>query len=123
MHHSFQSTSYGVDRKPSTGLACLRRETDGTRSGPIAIGVWLHRLMTMLPTDYSMCDQDNDLMARSDQSEFVECTKASPLVDFCLDDLTHQERDALESELTLAACLHQPLLPSHNSSPPPWQIR
>src|SRR5260370_30187909 len=122
MHHSFQSTSYGVDRKPSTGLACVRREADGTRSGPITIDVLLHRLMTMLPTDYSMCDQDNDLMARSDQSEFVECTNANPLLDFCLDDLTHKERDALESELNLAACLQQALLPRHDSSDPGWQI-
>src|SRR5258708_11599214 len=78
--------------------------------------------MTMLPTDYSMCDQDNDLMARSDQSEFVECTNASPLVDFCLDDLTHQERDALESELNLAACLQRTLLPSYSSVEPGWKI-
>jgi serine phosphatase RsbU (regulator of sigma subunit) len=47
--------------------------------------------MTMLPTYYSMCDQDNDLMTRSDQSEFVESTNANPLLDFCLDDLTHKE--------------------------------
>jgi len=47
MHHSFQSTSYGVDRKPSPDLACVTRERDGTRPGPIAIGVWLHRLMTI----------------------------------------------------------------------------
>src|SRR5258708_4913243 len=62
MDHLFQSTSYGGDRKPSPGLACVTRERDGTRPGPIAIGVWLHRLMTMLPTDYSICDQDKDLM-------------------------------------------------------------
>src|SRR5260370_22365919 len=72
--------------------------------------------MTMLPTDYSMCDQDNDLMARSDQYEFVERTNANPLLDFCLDDLTHKERDALESELNLAACLQQALVPSADSS-------
>lgn len=61
-------------------------------------------------------------MARSDQSEFVECTNANPLLDFCLDDLTHKERDALESELNLAACLQQALLPRHDSSDPGWQI-
>src|ERR1700738_1377826 len=109
MELSFQSTSYGVDRKPSTGLAYVRRERDGTRSRPIAIGGWLHRLMTMLPTDYSMCDQGNDLMVRSNEHEFVERTNASPLLDFRLDDLTHKERDALESELNLAACLQPPL--------------
>jgi hypothetical protein len=56
------------------------------------------RLMTMLLTDYSMCDQDNDLTVRSNEHEFVERTNATPLLDFCLDDLTHKERDALESE-------------------------
>src|SRR6267378_7152921 len=122
MDHSFRSTSYGVDRKPSPDLACVRRERDDRKPGPIAIGVLLHRLMTMLPTDYSMCDQDNDLMARSDQYEFVELTNASPLLDFCLDDLTHKERDVLESELNLAAGLQQALLPRHDSSDPRWQI-
>jgi len=120
MDHSFQSTSYGVDRKPSPDLACVTRERDGTRPGPIAIGGWLHRLMTMLPTDYSMCDQDNDLMAL--QYEFVQRTNADPLLDFCLDDLTHKERDALESELNLAAGLQQALLPRQDSSDPGWQM-
>jgi hypothetical protein len=78
--------------------------------------------MTMLPTAYSMCDQDNDLMARSNEHEFVERTNASPLLDFCLDGLTHRERDALESELNLAACLQQALLPRHDSSDHGWQI-
>src|SRR5258707_12118523 len=62
------------------------------------------------------------LDARSDQYEFVERTNANPLLDFCLDDLTHKERDTLESELNLAACLQQALLPSHYSSDPGWQI-
>lgn len=78
--------------------------------------------MTMLLTDYSTCDQDNDLRVRSNEHEFVERTNASPLLDFCLDDLTHKERDALESELNLAACLQQALLHRHDSSDPGWQI-
>jgi hypothetical protein len=36
-------------------------------------------------------------------------TNADPLLDFCLDDLTHKERDVLESELSLAAGLQQAL--------------
>src|SRR5258708_15130296 len=122
MDHSFQSTSYGVDRKPSPDLACVRRERDDRKPGPIAIGIWLDRLMTMLPTDYSMCDQDNDLIVRSNQLEFVELTNASPLLDFCLDDLTHKARDVLESALNLAAGLQQALLPRHDSSDPICQI-
>src|SRR5258708_28015167 len=62
------------------------------------------------------------LDARSDQYEFVERTNANPLLDFCLDDLTHKERDALESELNFAARLQQALLPMHDSSDPGWQI-
>jgi sigma-B regulation protein RsbU (phosphoserine phosphatase) len=61
-------------------------------------------------------------MVRSNEHEFVEHTNANPLLDFCLDDLTHKERDALESELNLAACLQQALLPRHDSSDPGWQI-
>src|SRR5580700_2792727 len=118
MDHSFQSTSYGVDRKPSPDLARVTRERDGRKRGPIAVGIWLDRLMTVLPTDYSMGDQDNDLIVRSNQHEFVERTNANPLLDFCLDDLTYKERDALEGELNLAAGLQQALLPRHDSSDP-----
>src|SRR5450432_1339594 len=48
---------------------------------------------------------------------------ADPLVQFCLDDLTGEERRALESDLKLAARIQQALLPAHDFSPAGWQIR
>jgi sigma-B regulation protein RsbU (phosphoserine phosphatase) len=48
---------------------------------------------------------------------------ADPLVQFCLDDLTRDQRRALESDLTLAARIQQALLPSPDFSPAGWQIR
>ncbi len=47
---------------------------------------------------------------------------ADPLLQFCLDDLTHEERRALESDLTLAARIQQGLLPPRDFSPDGWQI-
>jgi sigma-B regulation protein RsbU (phosphoserine phosphatase) len=48
---------------------------------------------------------------------------ADPLVQFCLDDLTTEERRALESDLALAARIQQALLPPRDFSPAGWQIR
>jgi phosphoserine phosphatase RsbU/P len=48
---------------------------------------------------------------------------ADPLLQFCLDDLTHEERRALESDLTLAARIQRALLPPRDFSPDGWQIR
>jgi len=53
----------------------------------------------------------------------VERLLADPLVQFCLDDLTNEERRALESDLTLAARIQQALLPARDFSPAGWQIR
>jgi phosphoserine phosphatase RsbU/P len=48
---------------------------------------------------------------------------ADPLLQFCLDELTRDERRALESDLTLAARIQQALLPSQNFAPVGWQVR
>jgi sigma-B regulation protein RsbU (phosphoserine phosphatase) len=48
---------------------------------------------------------------------------ADPLLQFCLDDLTSEERRALESDLTLAARIQQALLPPREFSPAGWQVR
>jgi sigma-B regulation protein RsbU (phosphoserine phosphatase) len=48
---------------------------------------------------------------------------ADPLVQFCLDDLTSDERRALESDLMLAASIQQALLPPRDFSPAGWAIR
>jgi sigma-B regulation protein RsbU (phosphoserine phosphatase) len=46
---------------------------------------------------------------------------ADPLLQFCLDDLTRDERRALENDLTLAARIQQALLPNRDFSPAGWQ--
>jgi sigma-B regulation protein RsbU (phosphoserine phosphatase) len=47
---------------------------------------------------------------------------ANPLLQFCLDDLSRDERRALESDLTLAARIQQALLPSPDFSSDGWQV-
>jgi hypothetical protein len=48
---------------------------------------------------------------------------SDPLLQFCLDDLTSEERRALESDLSLAARIQQNLLPPRDFSPAGWQTR
>ncbi len=48
---------------------------------------------------------------------------ADPLLRFCLDDLTQEQRRALEYDLTLAARIQQALLPDRNFAPAGWQVR
>jgi phosphoserine phosphatase RsbU/P len=48
---------------------------------------------------------------------------ADPLLRFCLDDLTQDQRRALEYDLTLAARIQQALLPDPNFAPAGWQVR
>jgi phosphoserine phosphatase RsbU/P len=47
---------------------------------------------------------------------------ADPLIQFCLDDLTHEERHALEGDLTLAAQIQQALLPNRHLSVLDWHV-
>jgi sigma-B regulation protein RsbU (phosphoserine phosphatase) len=47
---------------------------------------------------------------------------ANPLLQFCLDDLTGEERRALESDLALAARIQQALLPPRQLSPAGWRV-
>jgi sigma-B regulation protein RsbU (phosphoserine phosphatase) len=47
---------------------------------------------------------------------------ADPLVQFCLDDLTHEERHALEGDLALAAQIQQALLPNQHLSVLDWHV-
>jgi sigma-B regulation protein RsbU (phosphoserine phosphatase) len=48
---------------------------------------------------------------------------ADPLLQFCLDDLTRDERRALENDLTLAVHIQRALLPNPDFSPVGWQVR
>jgi phosphoserine phosphatase RsbU/P len=65
---------------------------------------------------YGLCNTCHEPIER-------ERLLADPLLQFCLDDLTRDERRALESDLTLAARIQQALLPSPNFSPVGWQVR
>ena len=76
----------------------------------------------------------DDALARMDAGTYGLCKTchdpieaerllADPLLQFCLDDLTSEERRALESDLALAARIQQALLPPRDFSPAGWQIR
>jgi sigma-B regulation protein RsbU (phosphoserine phosphatase) len=82
----------------------------------------------------SLLAQVDAALTRMDQGTYGICEAchtpietdrllADPLLQFCLDDLTSEERRALESDLTLAARIQQALLPDHNFSPAGWQVR
>jgi sigma-B regulation protein RsbU (phosphoserine phosphatase) len=73
-------------------------------------------------------------LSRIDQGTFGLCEKCSdtieperlladPLVRFCLDHLTSAEQRALESDLSLAACIQRALLPKPGLAPAGWEVR
>ena len=72
-------------------------------------------------------------LTRLDQGTYGICTTchepiererllADPLVQVCLCDLTLEERQALENDLTLAARIQQALLPERNLSVLDWRV-
>jgi sigma-B regulation protein RsbU (phosphoserine phosphatase) len=65
---------------------------------------------------YGLCNTCHEAIER-------ERLLANPLLQFCLDDLSRDERRALESDLTLAARIQQALLPNPDFSPDGWQVR
>jgi RNA polymerase-binding transcription factor DksA len=80
-----------------------------------------------------LLDQVDAALTRMEQGTYGICKAchtpietdrllADPLLQFCLDDLTHDERRALESDLTLAARIQQALLPNQDFSPVGWQV-
>jgi len=75
----------------------------------------------------SLLDEVDAALARMDEGTYGICEAchtaiepdrllADPLVQFCLDDLTREERQALETDLTLAARIQQALLPQPHLS-------
>lgn len=81
----------------------------------------------------SLLGQVDAALARMDNGTYGLCATchdpiererllADPLVEFCLDDLTGEERHALASDLTLAARIQQALLPGRNLSALGWQV-
>ena len=65
---------------------------------------------------YGLCNTCHEPIER-------ERLLADPLLQFCLDDLTGEERHALERDLALAAHVQQALLPDQHLSFLDWHIR
>ena len=74
-----------------------------------------------------LLDEVDAALARMDDGSYGLCEAchtpietdrllADPLVQFCLDDLSREERQALETDLTLAARIQQALLPQQHLS-------
>jgi sigma-B regulation protein RsbU (phosphoserine phosphatase) len=64
---------------------------------------------------YGLCEHCHDTI----ESDRLIC---DPLVRFCLDHLTRQERDALERDLELAANVQRGLLPPQNLERHGWRV-
>lgn len=81
----------------------------------------------------SLLNQVDAALARLDQGAFGLCKTchdpierdrliADPLVEFCLDDLSPEQRRDLESDLALAASIQSALLPAKNFAPHGWRV-
>jgi sigma-B regulation protein RsbU (phosphoserine phosphatase) len=81
----------------------------------------------------TLLDEVDAALARMDQGTYGLCQNchapiererllADPLVQFCLDDLTQEERHALEGDLAMAARIQQALLPQRNLSLFDWRV-
>jgi len=98
-----------------------------------------HRLETALkspsaePGLTELLGEVDAALSRMDKGSFGSCEichdpierdrlMADPLVRFCLDDLSGEERQALEHDLALAAKIQQRLLPPQNAFTTNWQI-
>jgi phosphoserine phosphatase RsbU/P len=64
---------------------------------------------------YGLCETCHELI----ESDRLLC---DPLVRFCLDHLTRDERNALERDLELAARVQRGLLPSQSLETPDWHL-
>src|SRR5215510_816057 len=64
---------------------------------------------------YGLCEVCHDPIER-------DRLLADPLVRFCLDDLSKEERQALEHDLALAAKIQRRLLPPSDASTADWQL-
>jgi sigma-B regulation protein RsbU (phosphoserine phosphatase) len=72
-------------------------------------------LSRMQDGSYGLCEACHDTI----ETDRLIC---DPLVRFCLDHLSRQERDALEQDLELAARVQQGLLPPQNLERHGWHI-
>src|SRR6202790_1692318 len=84
----------------------------------------LSQLLTAVDTALSRIDQGTfGLCEKCSDAIEPERLLADPLVRFCLDHLTSAEQRALESDLSLAACIQRALLPKPGLAPAGWEVR
>ena len=85
------------------------------------------------PSLTALLDEVDAALARMDDGTYGLCDEchtpiererllADPLVRFCIDDLTGEQRRALEGDLALAAQIQQALLPERNFSVEDWRV-
>jgi phosphoserine phosphatase RsbU/P len=89
---------------------------------PIPDRVWSQGVGTMRSMDYTVCNQQKSVTKHTAEDKGVESIFDNSLLPFLLDDLTCNERDTLEYDLTLAARIQQTLLPLPGSSPSGWDV-
>ena len=99
-HHRLQTALKSASAEP--GLSQLLDEVDAA-------------LSRMDKGSYGLCEICHDPIER-------DRLLSDPLVRFCLDDLSGDERQALEHDLALAAEIQRRLLPPQNGSTANWQI-
>ena len=85
----------------SGGLAALLREVDSA-------------LKRMDEGSYGLCEECHDPVEK-------DRLMADPLVRYCLDHLTQQQRTALQRDLDLAAAVQRKLLPQANLRVNDWE--
>jgi sigma-B regulation protein RsbU (phosphoserine phosphatase) len=84
----------------------------------------LSQLLQAVDTALSRIDQGTFGLCETCH-ETIEAARllADPLVRFCLDHLSTAEQRALESDLSLAACIQRALLPKPDLAPVGWDVR
>jgi phosphoserine phosphatase RsbU/P len=95
----------------------------GERSTPIPDRSCSQGIVTMRSMDHTVCDEEKTATEHTEENDCAEGVFDNPLLPFCLDDLTCNERGTLEHDLTLAARIQQTLLPSPDFSPTGWDVR
>jgi phosphoserine phosphatase RsbU/P len=85
-------------------------------------GVWEKRMSTICETEKYVEVSNRIALSDFRQENIAQCSPDEFVSDFCLDDLTRVERNALQNELTMAARIQQALLPERNFSCAGWDV-
>src|SRR5437879_2448164 len=96
-------------------LELMRQQPDGSGHLQLLLEEVDGALAKMQNGSYGICESCHDA---------IECDRliSDPLVRFCLDHLTREERNALEEDLELAARVQRGLLPGHHLDRDGWHI-